>query len=250
MPTPVINPTTSVLDYRQHEYWTFRPFATNEPDHWRIDPMAPPGMVFDPNTGGITGACLVPGVYVFAVRATKTVGDAIEVSDPLVLTVGIEASAGDPSSLAVDVIVDLVTRNVMLSGVAASLTNNLTQHAVKRGDDLIYNVSFQKGLVAAGPVPLELLSWSLKKSPDGDVLATSDEWKQLTFGTVTTYSVHAKLDGAALADELEASTDQQFLGYGEFEWLQTNPDPNIGPNPLRGSSQALRVLVAKDQFQA
>ena len=240
MPAPVINPTTSILDYRQHEYWTFRPFATGEPDSWSIDPMAPPGMVFDPATGSITGACLVAGIYVFAVRAVETVGDAIEVSDPLVLTVGIEASASDPRSLAIDVIVDVLYRDVISSP---------PQIPVKRGDDLIFNVSFHKSRTPTS-IPLEKLSWSLKKTPDGDVLAASDEWKQLTFGATATYALHAKLDSAALADELEASENQQFLGYGEFEWLQTNPDPNIGPNPLRGSSQAHRVLAVKDQFES
>ena len=243
MPAPVINPTTSVLDYRQHEYWTFRPFATGEPDNWSIDPMAPPGMVFDTATGSITGACLVAGIYVFAVRASKTVGDAIAISDPLVLTVGIEASASDPRSLAVDVRIDLLFREVTLWGSVA------TQIPVKRGDDLIFNVRFVKGGVVTG-IPLEKLSWSLKKTPDGDVLAASDEWKQLTFGAEATYAIHAKLDSAALSDELEASENQQFLGYGEFEWLQTNPDPNIGPDPLRGSSQSHRVLAVKDQFES
>ncbi len=242
MAAPVINPTTSILDFRQHEYWTYRPYATNDPDQWSIDPMAPPGMVFDPNTGSITGACPVPGIYVFAVRAIQTVGDAIAISDPLVLTVGIEASASDPSSLALDMRIDLDFRNVVLPG-------NSSQQPVKRGDDVIYNVTFLKG-GAATRVPLEKLAWSLKKSPDGDVLAASDEWKQITFGTVTTYAVHVRLDGAALAAELEDSENQQFLGYGEFEWLQTNPDPNIGPDPLRGSSQAMRVLVVKDQIES
>jgi hypothetical protein len=242
MPAPVIDPTTSILDYLQHQYWTFRPFAANTPTSWTIDPMAPDGMTFDPTTGAISGAATVAGVYVFAIRAHNADG----ASAPLVIAAGIEAAASDPRSLAVDMRIDLTTRSVEL---ATGVMGGEFLHAVKRRDDLIYNVSFTKnGVVAA--VPLDKLSWSLKRTPDGEVLAASDDWKQLTAGQSPTYAVHANLGGSGLAGELEDTDERKFIGYAEFEWLQTNPAPGIGPNPLRGSSQSFRVLVVDDHMQA
>lgn len=248
MPAPVINPTTSILDYLQHQYWTFRPFASNAPTSWSIDPMAPEGMGFDPATGAITGACTVAGVYVFALRAHNADG----ASDPMVLTVGIESAAANPRSLAVEVDIDIVTRIARVAGVDNTAPY---QHAVKANDDLIYHVRFFKGSTRM-EVPMNQLAWSLKSAPDGDVLAVSGQWEQVGYGTDATYAVHCSLTDPGLISELEdiaaTSTNpaQQFVGLGEFEWLQTNPSPAIGPDPLRGSSQAMRILVVNDHRQS
>ena len=250
MPAPVINSTTSILDYLQHQTWTFRPFASNSPTSWTIDPMAPFGMAFDPMTGAITGACSIAGVYVFALRAHNAEGT----SAPLIVTAGIEAAAANPRSLAIEVDIDIVSRSARLfygqSGTADSY-----QHAVKARDNLIYHVRFFKGTTRM-EVPMNKLSWSLKRSPDGDILAVSDGWQQVGFGSDATYAVHCALTSPALISELEDSEatttpqPQSFIGSGEFEWLQANPPPALGPNPLRGSSQPMPILVVNDHMQA
>lgn len=248
MPAPVINTTTSILDYLQHQVWSYQPFATNKPTSWSIDPIAPPGMAFDPATGTISGACSVAGVYVFAITATNALGD----SSPLVVTVGIEAAPQDPRSLAVEVNVDLVSRVAVVAGLSAAAAY---QHAVKNRDDLIYHVRFFKGATRVDP-PLTKVSWSLKRNPDGDVLAASGAWLKVGFGSEAAWAVHGSLTQAALLSELldieetEKTPAQQFVGTIEFEWLQANGATGaIGPDPLRGSSQPMNVLVVNDQQQ-
>jgi len=235
MPAPVINQTTSVLDYQQHQPWSYQPFATNSPTGWSIDPIAPPGMAFDSVNGTLSGTCTVAGIYVFAIRASNADGS----SDPLVLTVGIEAAARNQRSLAVEVDIDIVTRAVTAG----------SNHTVKFNDDLIYHVRFLNGGQRV-EMPLLHLAWSLKRTPDGDVLAVSDEWQQVGFGADATYAVHVLLNNPSLLSELEDTEARLFAGTGEFEWLQSNPPPAIGPDVLRGSSQAMPVTVVADHRQA
>ena len=71
MPTPVINPTQSVLGYLQHQKFEFQPYATGSPTWWTSSAL-PDGISIDPETGLISGAAKWPGVYVFSVQATAT----------------------------------------------------------------------------------------------------------------------------------------------------------------------------------
>lgn len=253
---PVINPTTSIPDYEQHESWTYQPFATGKPTLWRVEEMAPPGMAFNPVTGALSGACHTAGIYVLALYAGNEDGE----SEPLVLTVGIYASPQDPRSLHVDVDIDLVFRTVTVAGVSAAADY---QHAVKAGDDLIYTVRFFKAARRVDPAILKL-AWTLKTDPDETTLAASDAWAKTGYGDNAAWSVHGKLDDAILRGEL-SDTDvattttavklnppplQQFLAHVEFEWLQSNNGPGaVGPDPLRGSSQPMRVLLVNDQAE-
>ncbi len=247
MPAPVIEPTSSILDFEQHQPWSFQPFATNAPTSWSIDPIAPAGMSFDPVRGTLAGACTSAGVYVFGLRAIN--GDGT--SAPLVLTVGIEpATASSPRNSAVEVDIDLITRQAKVVG-AAGTANYL--HAVKFRDDLIYHVRFKKGDVVMANEITEL-AFAFKTEPQGRVLASSDEWEQVVFGSSPVYAVHSLLSASALrnalreADKVDDMPPESLVVTCEFEWLQANA-AGVGPNPLRGSSQGMPVLAVNDFAQ-
>jgi hypothetical protein len=203
-------------------------------------------MSFDTQNGTILGTCIVAGIYVFGIRAHNADG----ASDPMVVTVGIEIAAQNRTSLAVEVDIDLVSRIANVGGVAVDAAY---QHAVKNNDDLIYNVRFTKGGIRVEP-PITKLAWSCKRDPDGDVLCYGETWAKIGFGDDATWALHVSLENPALLSELEGvnatgtSMAQQFVGFGEFEWFQSND--GIGPTPLRGSSQAMKVLFVADYRQA
>lgn len=248
MPVPIVSSTTSVLDYEQHQAWSFQPFATNSPTSWSLDEAPPPGITFSTQTGALSGACSVAGIYVLGIRAHNAEG----ASTPLEVTVGIEAAPSDQRSLAVEVDIDIVTRGASVPGTT---TDAAYQHAVKNNDDLIYHIRFIKAGQRINP-PITKLAWSCKRDPDGDVLCVGETWQQVGFGQDATYAIHVRLDNPALLSELEgivAGTNpptpaQQFIGLGEFEWFQNNS--GVGPSTLRGSSQPMKVLFVADHRQA
>jgi len=250
MAIPVINPTTSILDYLQWEPWQYQPYATNTPTSWSIDPSAPTGMDFDAATGRISGACSTPGVYVFSLRAHN--GDGA--SAPLVITTGIGASGSDQRAMVISVDIDVVTRRAVVNGVAAAATADY-QHAIKYNDDLIYSVRFFNGATRVDP-PIVGLGWALKYALEDPPLATASYWRKTGYGLNASFAAHGRVQGGALraalldAQATQKTADQSFIGSVEFEWLQANDGPDaVGPDPLRGSSQPMKVLAALDYQQ-
>ncbi len=248
MAKPTITTTTNILDYAQFQTWAFQPAASNSPTSWALS-ATPPGMSFNTATGRLSGACTTAGFY--AANLTATNGDGT--SDPLPLSIGILAGM-PPAQLAVDVDIDLVTRVATVRGVAAaSAANKPTyQHALKFGDDVLYCVRFLKGGVVVEP-DIASVMWAIKTELEDPERAKSSGWRKVGFGMDAAWLVHGVLNEDSLRGELaeaeeEGLPEQQVVGHVEFEWLQSNAG-GLGPDPLRGSSQAMDVLLAFDYQQ-
>lgn len=242
MAIPVITPITSILDYEQHQPWAFQPAATNAPTSWSVSPAVPPGMDFDSDTGKISGACTVAGIYDMFLTAINGDGPSLE----SLAVAGIQ-SAMPPDVLAVDVDIDLVTRIAAVRGAQTTAAAAMFQHAAKFRDDQLYRVRFLKYGAVVNP-SIVALSWAMKKCPGDPELAKSSAWKKMGYGLDAAWLVYGKLDENLLFNELRNAPARQQVLTLEFEWLQAN-DIGIGPDPLRGTSQVLPVLVAEDYQQ-
>lgn len=256
MAIPVIQTSTSVLEFDQYEYWEFRPVAIGPATSWSIDPAAPTGMEFDASLGMISGSGLRQGIYQIALRALNADGESL----PLVLTVGIRSAPERRRTWAVDVDIDIVSRRAVVSGSTTAggtvTVDNVARtyaHGVKYRDDLLYHVRFFKGATRLD-LDLAELAWSLKASAEEPVLAAGNTWRKIGSGADAVYALHVALDDqqlvAAVQDADQAGPEAFFVGMGEFEWLQNNNDFDaVGPEVVRGSSHGMPVLVFGDQNQ-
>lgn len=228
MAAPVIDTTSSVLANPQHFPWAHQFAASNTPTSWTIASGGfPPGMTFDTDTGYLSGAATLPGVYL--VRLTATNGDGT--SPEVLFTIGIEAGA-PRSDMEIELNWDVVTgrvarRTLSTTATAAEVTAPL--FAVKEDDDLKLRVFLVKGTtpVAAEVVDLQLV---LKQfEPEGVVLASTGFLADGE-GTAATWLLHAKVTGAEIAARLaenEGDTDTSFVALAELELTVQNPWWNI-----------------------
>lgn len=228
MAIPVIESTTSVLGYLQHQQWAYQMYARNVPTGWVSSPL-PAGVTLNGATGLISGAATVAGVYNVAVRASN--GDGT--SEALILTIGIEAANADPNVNVVDVEVDLVTR-------AVRVPEGLV---VKRGDGVVLRVSFVKsGVVNA--LTLTDLKVVLKEYEGDGVLLEGTDFS----GEDGVYLLYVSMTGDALAGVLadnETDKEAAITALWELQWLAENP-LDVGPEEIVGSSQTFEVKVIRD----
>ena len=247
MSAPAINTTQSVLGYRQWQTFVFQPYATNDPTFWNASPL-PPGVTLHVPTGKISGAAMLPGVFVVALRA----GNADGVSDPVIFTFGIEPGGNVRPSGVLEIFVDLLTRLVSLNpqnfGTAGGKDGG-PLFWTKRGDDLVFHVTFLKGGVVAD-LELIALKFALKELDPENVLADGDDWRKIGEGEQTAFRLHVKLDSPELTSALtnyEEDAGTFFNALGEFEWMELNDyDPQVGPPFLRNTTRTFMVEVARD----
>jgi hypothetical protein len=247
MAAPVIDTTQSVLGYLQWQTFAFQPYATNSPTFWNSSPL-PPGLTLHVPTGRISGAATVPGVFVVALRA----GNADGVSDPVIFTFGIEPSSNVQPSGVLEIYIDLLTRLVSLNSQNfgdASGKDKGPLFWTKRGDDLVFHITFLKGGVVAD-LDLAALKFALKELEPENLLVTAHDWRKVGEGEQTGYRLHVKLDSPELDSALtnyEEDAGTLFNALGEFEWLELNPyNPQVGPPFLRTTTRTFLVEVARD----
>jgi hypothetical protein len=243
MAAPVINTTTSILGYRQWEYFEYQPYATNTPTSWAC-PLLPAGLSIDEDTGLISGAASQPGVYVLGLTATN--GDGT--SAPMVLTIGIEAGAIQPTS-GVDLFIDVVTGKVTMT--LTGTTSEAALLSVKEDDDLLLYVRFVK----AGQIldlDLDELTLFVKELEPDALVATSLAWEKSGSGANSVYLVHAKFDGSLLAGALsnyEEDDGTKFVGLAEIERVETSAWEG-GPETLRVTSRTFGIEIERDLGQS
>ena len=247
MAAPVIGTTQSVLGYLQWQTFAFQPYATNSPTFWNSSAL-PSGLTLQTATGRISGAATVPGVYVVALRA----GNADGVSDPVIFTFGIEPSGNVRPSGVIEIYIDLLTRLVSLNSQNFGDANTKDKGPLfwtKRGDDLVFHVTFLKGGVVAD-LDLSAFKFALKELEPENLLVGAHDWRKLGEGEQTAYRLHVKLDSPDLDSALsnyEGDAGTMFNALGEFEWLEINRhNPQVGPPFLRTTTRTFLVEVARD----
>ncbi len=247
MAAPVINTTQSVLGYRQWQHFVFQPHAANSPTFWNTSPL-PPGIALHVPTGRISGAATLPGVFVVSLIAGNSDG----ASDPIIFTFGIEASGSVRPSGVLEVYIDLLTRMVSLNpqnfGNAGGKDSG-PLFWTKRGDDLVFHVTFLKGGVVAD-LDITALKFALKELEPESVLLEGDDWRELGEGEQTAFRLHVRLDSPDLTSALtnyEKDAGTLFNALGEFEWIELNNyDPQVGPPLLRNTTRTFLVEVTRD----
>lgn len=244
MAIPVIDTTTSVLGYRQWEYWEYQPWAANEPTAWSSSPL-PPGLALDTETGKISGAATAPGVFLASLWAENIDGQ----SDPILLKIGIEASAILPNSGA-DLFIDVTTRKVTFAGMEGSDDPQSPLFWAKMRDDLVMFVRFVKQSTVLD-LDLGSLAFGIKEFEPDRLLQASGDWQKIGQGNQTYYRLHIRFDGTLIEAALsnyETDDGTRFLPLCEFEWLENN-DGDVGPAELRSSSRNFRVSLDRDILQ-
>ena len=247
MAKPEINTTQSVLGYLQWQTFAFQPWASNSPTFWNASPL-PPGLALHVPTGKISGAATMPGVFVVSLVA----GNADGASDPVIFTFGIEPSGSVRPSGVLEVYIDLLTRLVSLNAQNFGDANTKDKGPLfwtKRGDDLVFHITFLKGGVVAD-LDLIALKFALKELEPENVLVEGHHWRKVGDGEQTAFRLHVKLDSPELTSALtnyEEDAGTFFNALGEFEWMELNNyAPQVGPPFLRSTTRTFLVEVARD----
>ncbi len=239
MALPTISPTTSILGYKQWEYWEFQPGITSD-SAYTVDVVGlPAGMSFSTTTGLILGASSVPGVFVLTngLKVTNVTG-----TTTMSLTIGIEASAVQPIS-GIDLFVDVVT-GVVTTPVAPSKD---TLVACKEGDDLLIFCRFTKSGIILD-LDLTKLQLSIKELEPEGLLLTSDLWEKDGAGTAAVYKIHAKIESPALSAALtnyEGDYGTAFSALAEIERVE-NSSAIATQATLRTTSRTFPITIDRD----
>lgn len=243
MAIPVINTTTSVLGYKQWQYFEFQPFAvTDSPITAWACPNLPEGLELDTTTGKISGAAEVAGVFTVGLTATNSTG----VSAPLALTLGIEAAPAALSSSGYEIDIDVVTRIAKLVGGA-----DLKIFAALE-DDILLWLRFRKG-EAYLDLDITALKLALREIDGGPSLIIGDTMIKKGTGSGAVYGLYAKADSNALKaviSDYEEDSNTQFDGQTEIEWTQANPDTPFGPASLVMSTRRFPIQIGSEYIPA
>lgn len=245
MAIPIINPTTSILEAKQWQTWSFQPAALPSATYWNASGV-PAGMTFDTGTGLITGAAELPGVYDVSVRAGNSDG----VSDPLWITIGIEASSYLAPSGERDVWIDLQTGLVGLSDKPTGTTNANALFSVKSNDDLFLRVRFVKGGVVAD-LDLDELNLAIKEDDSEAVLVNSGTFEKDGTGEGASYLLRmtltsTSLDGALSNYEQAPPDFTKFNALAEISW---SLPATLGAATAYASTQNFRIEIARELLE-
>ncbi len=258
MSAPVINTTTSILEYLQWQSWEFQPYASNSPTGWICSPL-PPGLTIDTPTGLISGAATKPGVFNVALTALNSDG----ASDALNIAIGIEASTAIPPVDAVELVVDLGTSEVSTPTPSARKVDRIIKAAdgstttesisplfwLKLNDKKLVHVRYVKGGVTSAIVLATLALSAKVREPEG-VLVSSSTFAQADTGENTFYRMEVGCTGTALTNELADSADDDgtdIASLMELQWTWANVlTPKVGPDTLLSSSLYFWVGIQRD----
>lgn len=257
MSIPIIDPTQSVLGYRQWEYFEFQPYAAHTPTGWSSNNALPAGLSLNAATGKISGAAEVPGVWVLGLTASNADGNSAEQK----FTIGVEPGALVPDSLPW-LAVDVVTGKISVDGVAVEpLTAEVLAKleaggdyeppcalGVKEGDDLLARVSFLRATTVQD-INLDALRMVLKQyEPEAVLCVSSETFEKQGTSTGTNFLLHSRFDGSSLAGALsnyESDAGTFFYGIAEIEYTQVNSE-SVGPAVLVRSSATFLIRIERD----
>lgn len=244
MAKPIINTTTSVLGYKQGQYFEYQPYATNSPTAWAA-PNLPGGLAINAATGRITGAGIYPGVYVVGLTATNADGT----SDAVAITIGIEESSATLAIPGVEVSLDVNTREITVAGA----TDDSPGVYGKYRDDLLLLVRLTKGEQILD-LPVTGMAISLKEPVDEGPIVIGNQWTKEGSGIGTYYPLRASLDNKKIFDAAnDAATENTafFDAISEIEVLVTNSlhGDGVGGEKLRFTSKDFKTRLALDGAQ-
>ncbi len=242
MPKPVINTTQSVLGYLQFQSFSYQPVALNTPTSWSVSTL-PSGLSLNTSSGLISGAVTQPGVYVFALRATNSSGT----SDPVIYTLGIEASAASTGT-DVDMVWDLTSGRVTPASAIppAGTGTDDAQAPVARvvlEDQRIFNLRLVKNGVTIDVTPSSF-KLSIEADEGEAALVTSGAHHKVSSGDNARYRIPVNFTTPAVRDAV-TNSDDVLAGLAKLELTYTNPDSGtVGSANIVVGSQTFVIAIA------
>jgi hypothetical protein len=195
-------------------------------------------------TGEISGAVTEPGIYLVSLTASNSTGT----STPIVLTIGIEATAFSQHTGA-DLAIDAITGQVSLAGStpsSGSFDELEPIFSVATGDDLLMVLRWMKGDTTLPVAPTSVQLTLKELEPDSELVVAD------TFDVVTGSDPHVRLVATFSGDELESAisnyeddTGTFFDALAEIEWIEPNAT-GVGPVTLRRTSDVFKIRIRRD----
>ena len=207
-----------------------------------------PGVCAEPDVVGYVTGTLVT-VTTPGVAPTFTGG---ELSEPAIFTLGIEASAEEPTS-SIEAWIDLNTREIHFDSQTSATSQGDAPApviTVKRGDDVVFLLRFVKGGTVVD-LDLASLKFGLKEIEPENLLLTGNVWSKSGDLELARYKLHVHFASDALAAALsnyEADFGTFFTGLGEFEWVENTPSPipSGWPVTLRATTRTVPIGIVRD----
>lgn len=240
MPIPVISTTTSILGYRRAQQFAYQMQATESPTSWAATGL-PSGMAIN-NSGLISGAALVAGVYLVKVTATNASGASL----PLSVAMGIEESLLN-DGLGIEVNVDLISGAVTVPGI--TVAEGKPSLYLKYRDVVFLDVGFFKGETLQEMNVVEMKLNLREFDGETSLIDTNGTIENIGTTDKPRYRIAVDLNSAALASTLgnyEDALAATFLAIAELEWKVTYTEPGAILNDLVRSSQTFRVSLTRD----
>jgi hypothetical protein len=259
MPAPVINKTQSSLTFGLNQAFSFQFVATNSPTTWAIgtNEVLPPGFVFNPTSGVLTGSGQTPGIWLLTLTATNADGN----STPEVFTIGVfETAAGqvfkqmniDTSTWLVTLPDPAVVRAVVTGSELPAL--EATAGQARYGDDVLFKIQLISG-TAATALPLVGARFSMRGLDTEPPFFTTAETAFRRTTTiesglfVTNYWLYASLEDPALSNflaenEYDSSTEANVIC--EVELVFERPSTATGPMLQKITTVPFLMRIRRD----
>lgn len=218
---PVITVTQSVLGYLQNQFFSFQPYATNEPTTWTASAL-PSGVGINTVTGLIGGAANFPGVYEFELIANNAFGP----SEPQKFVIGIEESVLSSESeieLSLDVESGIVTTGTDAAKISSE-DGKTPLFDSKNDDDLVLLVQFKKRGLILDMDLVELRAFFKEFDPDSAIVI-GDKWFKVNTGSLSYYKIYVPMKGSGLQGALSDNEDDNgtfFNALASIEWKTNN----------------------------
>lgn len=249
MPSPVIDPRTSILSIAEGGAFNFRPAATNSPASWAASGL-PDGLSINTSTGAITGTVTAEsGIYHVTLTATNGSG-----TGELVLVIPVFVSPDViTGELTVEINVDIITGAVTVVGmVGAELSPPTTEQRddglrravmlVKDGDRFPVSIGFTRDGVLQD---LDLATLRMKAKefePEGALNLLDDNFEKVGEGASTRYKsvINVEHDQfAAILSNYEADSGTYFDALAEIEISILVSSPTFGQTKVESLSPSL-----------
>jgi hypothetical protein len=265
---PVISKAQGVVAYGVGQNFIFQLTASGNPRAWRLGAgqSLPPGVVFNPISGTLSGAGVAPGVWGLTFIATNNNGD----SAPQTFTIGIY-DVGGSREFSKKALINLKTLAVTFEDPASEIkgANNAVIAAaaagqVRYGDDIIFKLAFTDGTGAgqgasliynevAARVVMARFSMKGNETEAAFFVTPPPAFKKsaeyLAGVYSTNYYLSAKIAGTALQSYLgdfESDSGTFANALCEFELEFERPAAASGPLTTRVTTQPFLLRVSRD----
>lgn len=259
MPAPVINKTQSSLTFGLNQPFSFQFVASNSPTSWAIgtNEVLPPGFVFNPTSGVLTGSGQTPGIWLLTLKATNVDG----ASNPEVFTIGVFDTASghvfkpmsvDTTTWTVTLPDPAVARTVVTGSELPALEAAVSQ--ARFGDDVLFKIQLIAG-GAAVDLPLTSARFSMRGLDTEPPFFTTDDTAFRRTTTiesgqfVTTYWLYASMEDPALGNflsenEYDSKTEANVIC--EVEMVFERPSSAAGPVLQKITTVPFLMRVRRD----